>query len=84
MCVLIRYDVAKLKDTGAKKEYQDRIQSRCENHDTTTELANGNWTTCKAIITESAEQIFKEDRSKTRNGWYDQACAEITRRTNQA
>jgi hypothetical protein len=32
--------MTKQKDIAAKKEYQDRIQTRCQNHEM-TELANG-------------------------------------------
>jgi hypothetical protein len=61
---LISYDMAKLKDVAMKKKYHDRIQPWCQNYEMMTELANGNWTTFKTIITESAEGMLKGEINK--------------------
>jgi hypothetical protein len=61
---LIRYDVAKLQDMAMKKVCENRIETRCQNHELMKELASANWATRKAIITTSRGGSQRGEKSE--------------------
>jgi hypothetical protein len=40
----------------------------------TTEIDNGNWTSCRYIITKADEEVIKEEGGRHRNDLFDQEC----------
>jgi hypothetical protein len=41
-------------------------------------LGNGNWTVCKQIISNAAEEVIKEEGRRKRSKWFDKECEEAT------
>jgi hypothetical protein len=59
----------KLNDSGLGTRYMNNLESQIGNNEYAVELDNGNWTVCKQIISNAAEEVIKEEcRRKGVNG----------------
>jgi hypothetical protein len=45
-------------------------------------LDNSNWTVCKLIISNAAEEVIKEEDRRKRSKWFDKECEETTVKKN--
>jgi hypothetical protein len=64
---LKRHDIDKLKDPENVRKYRSSLKVQVECGEQTTEIDNGNWTSCKHIITKSAYEVIKEEGGRQKN-----------------
>lgn len=60
-------DIDKLKDPENVRKYRSSLKVEVECGDQTIEIYNGNWTSCKHIITMSADEVIKEEGGRQKN-----------------
>jgi hypothetical protein len=54
------YDIDKLKDPENVRKYRSSLKVQVTDGEQTTKIDYGNWTSCKHIITKSADEVIKE------------------------
>jgi hypothetical protein len=52
----------RLKDHKTVRKYVNTLKVTAEFDEHTNGINNGNWTTCKQIITNAADEVIKEER----------------------
>jgi hypothetical protein len=72
------YDTLKLNDPEVATRYMNNLKSQIGINEYALELGNGNWTVCKQIISNAAEEVIKEEGRRKKSKWFDKECEEAT------
>jgi hypothetical protein len=72
----------KLNDPEDATRYMNNLKSQLGINEYAVDLDNGNWTVCKQVISNAAEEVIKEEGRRKRNEWFDKECEEATLKKN--
>jgi hypothetical protein len=72
------HDISKLNDPEVANRCMNNLKSQIGINEYALELDNGNWTVCKQIISNAAEEVIKEEGRRKRSELFDKECEEVT------